>query len=255
MKTFVGDIHVHTGLSPCAAKDMTPNNIIRMAKLENRDFLVICDHHSVGNVQACQEVGAEYGLTVLPGMELETREGVHLLTIFPSLEVALAQQRWVHSSLAPIKNRREVFGEQLIFDSRDRIIGSEPQLLSQGLPHSLSAVTEQMQAEGALVIAAHVERRSSGLLGQLGLVPADFAPDGWEIGLGENLSAVQDRYHLAQAKGWVFGSDAHYLQDLVTPWVTVLQAEGITFAELAKALQQNQGRKTEIRCLEHKISE
>ena len=60
MKTFVGDIHVHTGLSPCAAKDMTPNNIIRMAKLENRDFLVICDHHSVGNVQACQEVGAEY---------------------------------------------------------------------------------------------------------------------------------------------------------------------------------------------------
>ena len=72
MKTFVGDIHVHTGLSPCAAKDMTPNNIIRMAKLENRDFLVICDHHSVGTVQACQEVGAEYGLTVLPGMEPET---------------------------------------------------------------------------------------------------------------------------------------------------------------------------------------
>ena len=137
--------------------------------------------------------------------------------------MALAQQRWVHSSLAPIKNRREVFGEQLIFDSRDRIIGSEPQLLSQGLPHSLSAVTEQMQAEGALVIAAHVERRSSGLLGQLGLVPADFAPDGWEIGLGENPSAVQDPISAGQG----LQPDAHYLQDLVTPGVTVLQAEGI----------------------------
>ncbi|WDC84843.1 PHP domain-containing protein [Caloramator sp. mosi_1] len=50
------DFHIHTGLSPCADDDMTPNNIVNMSKLKGLDVIAITDHNSCKNVEACLKV-------------------------------------------------------------------------------------------------------------------------------------------------------------------------------------------------------
>lgn len=242
MKCLIGDVHVHTGLSPCAEDEMTPNNIIRLAKLEGRDFLVISDHHSVGNVAVCQRVGKEHGIAVLPGMELETREEVHVLAIFPDLASAYETERWVEKRLLPVANRPQLFGNQLLFDDSDQIVGQKEVLLAQSLPDPLELVTAQLKKVGALVVPAHIDRRSHGLLGQLGVVPPDLIADGMEVGDAAKLADLKRRFPDLEGCSWVKGSDAHWLAALITCWVTVFWGREPTFQELAKALAKKDGR-------------
>ncbi|NLL70896.1 MAG: PHP domain-containing protein, partial [Epulopiscium sp.] len=79
------DLHIHTALSPCGDEDMTPNNIVNMALLKGLDIIAITDHNSCENVQAIIEVAEKTSLLVIPGMEIETAEEVHVVTLFPNL--------------------------------------------------------------------------------------------------------------------------------------------------------------------------
>lgn len=87
MKVAV-DLHIHTALSPCADKDMTPNNIVNMACLKGLDAIAITDHNSCMNVRAVMSCGEEKDLLVIPGMEVETREEVHVICLFETPEDA-----------------------------------------------------------------------------------------------------------------------------------------------------------------------
>ena len=104
------DFHIHSCLSPCGDNDMTPNNIVNMAALLGLNAIAVSDHNAVGNVRACMEVAKEVGITVLPGMEVETEEEVHILTLYPTIEAAENAALEVHKKLPTIKNRPEIFG-------------------------------------------------------------------------------------------------------------------------------------------------
>lgn len=54
MKIYT-DLHIHTALSPCGSKDMTPNNIINMSKLKGLDAIAITDHNSCKNVEVIKK--------------------------------------------------------------------------------------------------------------------------------------------------------------------------------------------------------
>lgn len=246
MRWFAGDWHVHTALSPCADDDMTPSNIIRLAKLEGRDFLVITDHHSIGNVAACQKVGERWKVAVFAGMELETREGVHILGVFPDLAAAQAIDTWVKERLRPVKNRPEVFGNQWLFSADDEPTGQEEVLLSQSLPATLEDVVAKLQAVGALVIPAHIDRRSHGLLGHLGLWPRGFSVDAVEISHREQATALIEQFPEFRKFSWVMGSDAHWLGALVGDQFTWAWLERPDFAELKAALHGRLGRKVSL---------
>ena len=43
MRWFRADLHVHTVLSPCAAVEMTPRNIVRHAQAAGIDIVAITD--------------------------------------------------------------------------------------------------------------------------------------------------------------------------------------------------------------------
>ena len=77
------DFHIHSGLSPCGDNEMTPNNIVNIAKLYDLDVIALTDHNSTLNCKAVMDLGKEIGLTVIPGMELCTSEEVHLVCLFP----------------------------------------------------------------------------------------------------------------------------------------------------------------------------
>ena len=52
LRWFRADFHVHTLLSPCAAVEMTPRNIIRHAQSAGIDIVAITDHNAGDNVAA-----------------------------------------------------------------------------------------------------------------------------------------------------------------------------------------------------------
>src|SRR5512144_2700049 len=99
MKRFRADLHVHTVLSPCAEVEMIPPRIVQQALELEIDLIAITDHNASANVGAVQKAAEGTNLTVLPGMEVQTREDVHLLTIFESADALNAWQGQVDRSL------------------------------------------------------------------------------------------------------------------------------------------------------------
>ena len=82
------DLHMHSCLSPCADDDMTPNNLVNMAWLNGLDAIAVSDHNTARNLPAVREVARERGIALLPALEVTTREEVHVLCYFPTVEGA-----------------------------------------------------------------------------------------------------------------------------------------------------------------------
>ena len=123
------DLHIHSSLSPCGDNDMTPNNIVNMAKLNELDIIAITDHNSCKNCAAAIKVGNEVGVTVVPGMELTTSEDIHVVCLFPDLESAEAFDNYVCERLMKFPNEADIFGHQYIMDENDEIIDELDMLL------------------------------------------------------------------------------------------------------------------------------
>ncbi|HPO58953.1 MAG TPA: PHP domain-containing protein, partial [Anaerolineaceae bacterium] len=125
MKAFRADLHVHTVLSPCADIEMQPPLIVSTALDRGIQILSITDHNATGNIAAVQKAADGTGLTILPGMELQTAEEVHCLCIFDTLEQAHALQAIVDRLLPPLANRPDYFGDQLYVDENGDFLGRE----------------------------------------------------------------------------------------------------------------------------------
>lgn len=212
------DFHIHSCLSPCGDKDMTPNNIVNMAALLGLNAIAVSDHNTVGNAKACMEVAKEVGITVIPGMEVETEEEVHILTLYPTLEAAQTAAAEVYKKLPGIKNRPEIFGEQVFMDSGDNITGYEEKLLISPAAMSMNYLFDVVKSVGGIYIPAHVDRHSYSVLTNLGFIPDDIDIKNIEISrMTEDVeSYLAAREELKKYK--IFrNSDAHYLQDIATP--------------------------------------
>src|SRR5512134_1725840 len=114
MKDFRADLHVHTVLSPCADVEMIPPLIVQRALELEIDLIAITDHNASANVNAVQKAAEGTSLTVLPGMEVQSREDVHLLTLFENLGALEKWQREIDQALPDLPNRPDFFGEQFV---------------------------------------------------------------------------------------------------------------------------------------------
>jgi PHP family Zn ribbon phosphoesterase len=205
------DFHIHSSLSPCGDADMTPNNIVNMAKLKGLDVIALTDHNACGNCGALMSVGEREGLLVLPGMELCTNEDIHVVCLFNTLEGALDFERKVRLSLQPIKNRAEIFGEQLLLDNMDNVTGSEDTLLITATGIGVDAVLSLCREFGGAAFPAHADKTSNGIIPILGAIPPEAGFESAE------LSAACDKKTFITANPSLAGlnifsdSDAHYL--------------------------------------------
>jgi hypothetical protein len=112
MQRFRADLHVHTVLSPCAAVEMIPPLIVQTALEQVIHIIAITDHNASANVAPVIEAAAGSNLTVLPGMEMQTQEEVHLLCLFEDLEQLKTWQHLVDAHLPQRFNNPDYFGEQ-----------------------------------------------------------------------------------------------------------------------------------------------
>ena len=126
------DFHIHSALSPCADPEMTPGNIVGMASLQGLAAIAITDHQSCGNCASAMAQSARIGgPLVLPGLEVESSEEIHLICLFPTLASALTFATAVWDSLPEIRNRPDIFGDQTYYDQNDLPTGLEDRLLLQ----------------------------------------------------------------------------------------------------------------------------
>ena len=168
------DLHLHSCLSPCGDEEMTPANVAGMCALAGLDVVALTDHNSSRNCAAFEQAAQQHGLLAIPGMELCTREEVHVVCLFPTVEQAMAFSDFVGTKLPPMPNNPKVFGAQILMDSEDTVLGEETLLLAGAADIGLYDVPKLMEKFGGLSFPAHVDRPSNSLLSQLGIWTPDL---------------------------------------------------------------------------------
>ena len=225
MPALRADLHVHTVLSACADTEMIPPLLIARCRELGLHLIGVADHNSAGNGASAIEAAADSGITVKPGLEVESKESVHLLCLFDHVQQALEMQALVYAHLPslPQASRTSSFGQQFLVDREGGLVACEQQPLFMATDFSAAEIVSAARERGALVLAAHADRRAHGLLAVLGFVPPDLALDGLECGPG------------ALVAGRVASSDAHRLDEVGSRY-TVFDAESTTVEHLRTCL-------------------
>ena len=211
------DLHMHSCLSPCGDDDMTPANLVGMAAVKGLDVIALTDHNSCRNCPAAMYHGANYGVTVIPGMELTTEEEVHVVCLFPSLDSALAFDGIVSRRLMPVPNREGIFGKQQIMNERDEVIGTAPNLLINATDISFDEAFSLAASCGGIAYPAHVDKTSTSLLSNLGFVPPESTFTCAEFHDFKNLHRIRREHPYFENCRVICCSDAHYLEDIHEP--------------------------------------
>ena len=240
LKIFQAELHIHTVLSPCAGVEMIPPLIVQSALECGLNLIAITDHNASDNVSAVMKAAHGTGLTVLPGMELQTQEDVHVLCLFDRLEQLLALQTLVDENLPDIKNEVEYFGEQFIVDHSGEFLARKKQLLITATQLSFEQAFQAVTDLGGLFIPAHVNRQVFGLIYHLGFVPPDLPIEVLEI--SQHITVEQALKDFPQIAGYplIQSGDVHYLDDFLG--VNQFLLVKPTIAEIKMALKGEQGR-------------
>lgn len=202
------DFHIHTGLSPCGSEDMTPNNIVNMSILNQLDVIAITDHNSCENIESVMKVAKDTDLIVIPGIELETREEIHIICLFDCLDNVYKVQKEIYDNLPKIKNKEKIFGRQLLYDAEDEIIGTNDKLLSFATELSIDYVFKLVKSNNGVAIPAHIDRPSYSIISNLGIIPDNLNISTVEISQYADYNEYLKKYNNYKI---IQCSDAHDL--------------------------------------------
>lgn len=239
LRLFKADLHIHTCLSPCTELDMSPKGILTAAKKKGIDIIGICDHNSSENSLAVMNAAKKMHVTVIPGLEVTSREEVHVLALFDNADAALGLQEHVYQNL-PGENDEEAFGRQVVVNEKEEVEGFNNKLLIGATTIPLEEVIRLIHTFGGLAIAAHIDREAFSIIGQLGFIPKKLALDALEISPRIPFEEAIKTY--AYDYPITCSSDAHYPDDIGKGFTSFLLAEG-SLAEIKKALKNEDGRK------------
>lgn len=230
------DLHIHSSLSPCADNDMTPNNIVNMSILKGLDVIAVTDHNSCKNVRACMDCAQNTPLLLIPGMEVETAEEIHVICLFKDIEAATEMQNQVYSRLPGLKNREDIFGEQLVLDAQDEVAAKEDRLLLTSTSMTINEVFELVNGKlGGLAIPAHIDRQANSVLAVLGAIPGDIDIRCVEISSSNIERVLVNKYPELKNINKVYSSDAHYLGNINEP-KNYIEADSLTAESVLAAL-------------------
>lgn len=242
LRPFVADLHVHTLLSPCAAIEMTPHNIVLQAAEHGIDIVAITDHNAGDNVVAAQKAARGTGVIILPGMEVETKEEAHILTIFEDMEAFGKWDEIVALSMSGLKNNEQRFGAQFIVDEQDEFVRVKEELLLTPLNLSVEKVVFTVNSLGGLCIASHIDRPAYSIISQLGFIPPQLSLGAVEITRRTNSVEFVQRNQSVQDFPIVCGSDAHYMEEFITGSKTVFTLAEPSLGEVRQAFSRQNGR-------------
>ena len=112
-----------------------------------------------------------------------------------------------------IKNRADIFGEQLILNGDDEVIGTEEHLLSNATTVSLDEAPGLVKSFGGVCYPAHIDRDANGIVAILGTLPSTPSFSCVEMRDAEKIPEYKERYALSDEL-IIVSSDSHYLTDI-----------------------------------------
>lgn len=213
MNKYYYDLHIHSCLSPCADDESTPNNIVGMGVLGGLNIMALTDHNTCKNCPAFFTAAKKHGIIPVAGMELTTAEDIHIICLFEMLEDALRFDEELQARRILIKNRTDIFGEQLIMDGEDNIIGREEYLLSNATNITVDECPDLVARFGGVCYPAHVDRSSNGIIAVLGTFPDIKGFKCVEFRDAEKVAEYKEKYDFGD-RTVIIDSDAHYLWDI-----------------------------------------
>ena len=220
---------------------MSPRKVVEKSLEQQLDLIAICDHNTAENVAATMREGDRQGIAVLPGMEICSREEVHLVTLFEKIEDVMKMQAFIYKHLSG-KNKPEVFGHQVVADEHDQVLGENPRLLIGATGLSVLDIVQKVHHLGGICISSHVDRPSYSLIGQLGFIPENLHLDAVEVSYRVSLEKARNHVPGIGHYPCVTSSDAHFLNDIGKVWTEFLLATP-SLDELILALAGKDGRR------------
>ena len=236
MRRYVADLHVHSLLSPCAEIEMTPSNIVWHAVQHKVDIVAITDHNACDNVGAALEAAKGTDVTILPGMEVESKEEVHLIVLFEKMRQLKEWEEFTKCHMSGRLNNAERFGAQFIVDAEDNFVAEKTEMLLASLTVGVAQITEQVKKIGGICIASHVDRPTYSIISQLGFIPADVELAAVEVSRNMSIEQAPKRIPAIGCLPIITASDAHVMDDFINGPKTVFYMEQPTLPEIRQAL-------------------
>lgn len=221
------DLHNHSCLSPCGSDDLTPALLAIEALEQKIDIIALTDHNCCRNLPAFKEACDLCGIMGLYGLEVNTIEDVHILTLFSNLKDAMEFGFFIESLLPNIMNKPAIFGNQNIVNLEGEITDTFKKSLITTCGISLEDVVSETLSRDGLVIPAHIDRSVNSILAALGFLP-DLPYSAIEA---RNPNGIKD------SKGLTIltGSDAHYFEN-IGDRACYLEVPELSFEGLKKGL-------------------
>lgn len=229
------DLHIHSCLSPCGSLEMSPSEIVKIARERGLDVIAIADHNSALNSPAIEVLCRDVDITPIFAIEATSSEEFHSLCLFSDSQTAVQFGRELYEALISRSNIPEKFGDQVFVDENDEILGELDKYLTGGaLPYSSDKLLKMVHNRGGLFIPAHIDRAAFSISSQLGFLPPD-PYDALEITiyptpLNTGLTPL------------ICGSDAHYPEDIGKRFFH-LQSQSRNPEDILKAIKEG---KTEL---------
>lgn len=215
------ELHMHSCLSPCGSDDNTPANLAAMCSLAGLQLAALTDHNTCRNCRAFAQAARPFGLLTIPGMELTTAEEVHVVCLFPHIVQAELFSAFIRQHLPQIPHNPHIFGEQILMDHQDHVLGHESAFLAGATDIGIYQTASLVESFGGFAFPAHIDRPSFSLLSNLGL---------WDPAMGFHLAELSpncppelpQRPDL-QGLRFLHNCDAHYLDQIPDPhqWMSL----------------------------------
>ena len=184
-----------------------------MATLCGLNIVALTDHNTCKNCPAFFVAAKKYGIIPIAGMELTTSEDIHVVCLFENLEDAMRFDSFVDSKRIKVKNRENIFGEQIILDSEDNPISKEEFLLTNATEISVEDVCSFVAEFGGISYPAHIDRDANGIVAILGTVPKDTDFKLFELNCKDKIDEFSEKYGIEKNR-FIVSSDAHRLTDM-----------------------------------------
>ncbi len=214
-KLIKADVHLHTCLSPCADLTQSPKRVVEKAFEMGFSLLFITDHNTIANAGAAVKAGKGFnGLRIYPGMEITTKEEIHILSLFENLDDAGRTQDYINNYLPDTYLEKEK-QEQIIANENDEVEGFYGKSLFSAVDLDLDEIIELIHQYNGLAIGAHIDRQSFSIISQLGFIPDKCRLDALEISPNMSLQEAGNVFKdYASKYKFVRGSDSHSLNTI-----------------------------------------
>jgi len=218
---------------------MSPQLILEQAVQKGLNLISITDHNTVQHSILACKLSEGIPIRVIPGVELTSREEVHLLAYFPNVDTLLKIEKEIDNYLPKRKNNSQVFGYQLCYDLKGEIVGIDYTLRQVALNIGLDNLVEFIHNIEGIAVPAHIDKNRFSLLSQLGFLDREANFDAVEI---SKFKWRKEKFQLGNT--WsdfpvIAGSDSHGVEDIGLFFMEDKQEEIKNFISLKDFLKRS----------------